>query len=459
MLRAGFVVYNNKLRPEIFSHMVRRILDDFTVRSVTVFTFRSLVDYYASLAEAVFQDQSVTVVDAASLNGGDLDVVFFQHPPTRPYRAMEAGEIVPAPRMSVALPDHLPRVEMNYLGRTALQNVAKQTPDHGGNIFASNFDDSVRFEDALGYYPFFLLFKNSAEVGALPFSRYEQDEFGFRVEKGDRPLERRGDELLVVMHGGSAAYGVFNSVPRSCGGQLQSFLQAGLVERGDRRAVRVVNMAIPGSTLSDCMARHVLLAHRMRPDYVVAHIGWNETTSLLYTDPSSARRGIFIQDQQVKIGQMFWQSQGRWGDEIRTLSFDHDLSAENIADLVLERLGQFARMVGGDGGKLVAAIQPTIFSKSALHILERGYFTRKLLRKRDPFDRMVLLQDSMDAMEDGLHTIDGPCLSVGFNRLLRQEDGERFMFWDTCHTAPPGDGFMARVYADRILDDLAGRET
>ena len=449
---AGLVLAGMRLQDDIFRNLVRRLFADYEIEGLRVYVFDALRDAYHHLVP----EGPVELVPLARLTGAGHGLLFIIKPdiPTGYGRSLGLGKPeLKVPKSTIVL-------EVDQFGCTRVV--------HGGDkvgeavsrdfLFTRHMPDDGRGAGELGHYPYFLLYQNRGEVGSgIPQARFEQDEFGLRHRKGAAGLDRRGDETVIVVHGGSCAYGIFNAAGLSWPFQLEDELNRRAVKvGGDRRRYRVVNMGVPTSALTDCVSRHILLGHRLKPAYVIAHIGWNEARSVGSTDPRSLELGIFLHQHHVTIAQHFWAAQQTWTRGVAPMSFENQLEPDALAGLVEERLQQFGRIVAAESGRLIVGLQPNILSKRRWHLLEKRAYREFLFLGPKSVAGMRYRTAFMHALRDALSASVERVEAIDFDAAISAEDPEGLWFWDYGHTAPDCDKFIAERYADAICAREAG---
>jgi hypothetical protein len=449
-IRAGLYVPHIVLEREIFQHVVNRIFADFTVSDIRVLVSGDTVESYTAHLNSLTFDGGIDIHAADLPTGSPVDALFMIKPGIREIFGRSAYD-PPIPE-DWAGPVVL---EIDEQGRTAPLRHAAVRSEGDGFLFSRNIAPPAGGEGVMGYYPYFAVYQEPGEVGCnLECARYVQNQFGFRRPRGALDLERQNDEILIVVHGGSSAYGSSNSAGLAWPLKLEASLNARLVrETSERRRFRVINMAIPASAIHDCLSRHVMLANRLMPEYVIAHIGWNEARNFGYTDPGSLDRGILLHHHHTTLGQRFWATQGTWdqGDE-KILVFDNRRTLAELAGVILDRILQFKRIVAADGGQFIAGVQPMILAKPRLHRLEKLVYRDLLLDKgRASVDLVDFRRRVVAFLERELLAMEEPDLPrLGFNGLIHELNSTDFWFWDFGHTTPVCDTFIAQTYHDVV---------
>ncbi len=457
---AGFLTARWKLEPAVLRHVVERIFCDFDIGHLVVYPIDAAIAFHEETLKDLIEDGWVSVQSRDRLDAGALCLLLSIKP------QIAFGTVVPGDLKGFRVPDTLPVLEIDGYGRTVPRmNIAPGEWSDRSTIFTRHTATQEGHEGVMGYSPFFMIYRDVGEVGGnIDRARFVQNEFGFRREKDTPDLTRGDDEILVVVHGGSCAYGVFNSVAQSWPYLLQTGLNRRLSESGDaRRRFRVINMAIPSSSVTDCLARHVMLAHRLATDYVIAHVGWNEARNLVSTDPDSLDHGIILHQYHTSVATSFWQSQGTSNAADGRLEFDNSdrHTTASAAALILERLRQFQRIANADGSHFIAGIQPGMSSKTTLHPLEQTLYRDLLfVQGRVSFSRMSFQRTMLQTLEQGLSGASDEGLStLPFNRLFSKLDNADFWFWDYGHTTAACNAVMAGHYLETIWSHFTGSQT
>ncbi len=448
---AGFLTSRWKMEPAVLIHVVERIFADFDIGHLVIYPIDALIDFHRDALTALVEDGRVTVRSRNAFDAGELSLLLSIKPKIS-FAAMVPGEL-----KQFGIPSRLPVLEIDEYGRTVPRmNVEPREWSDRSTLFTRNTATQDGHGGVMGHFPFFMIYRDAGEVGSnIDHARFIQNEFGFRREKNTPDLVRGDNEILVIVHGGSSAYGVLNSVAQTWPYQLQSRLNQRLRESGNtKRRFRVINMAIPTGALTDALARHVMLAGRLMADYVIAHVGWNEARNVVFSDPDSLDHGIFLHHYHTTVAKSFWRTQGTSDANDARLKFDNNgrHTGSSIAALILERLRQFQRLANADGGHFIAGIQPGISSKRNLHALERTVYRDRLFAQgRASFGRMHFLRNIFHALEQALSSIDEEGLSsVRFNSVFSELEDAGFWFWDYGHTTSACNKVIAEHYVDLI---------
>jgi len=449
---AGFLIARIKLEPEVLRHVVERILSEFHIDLLFVYPVDSTIPFHEEVLAPLIENGQVSVRPRDKLDISDICLLFSMKPKVT-FATVVSGE-----QKSFSVPNALPVLEVDAFGRTIpLMNVEPREWVTPSTLFTRNTaPPDENNTGVMGYFPYFMIYRDPGEVGSnIDQSRSIQNAYGFRREKGTRGLVRADREIIVLVHGGSSAYGVYNSVAQTWPYQLQSRLNRRLDESGRTgRRFRVINRALPASALTESLSRHVILANHLMADYVITHVGWNEARNMVFTDPDSLDKGIFLHHHHTSIAKSFWRTQGTWGASDERLEFDNNArqSASSVANLILERLRQFRRLTNADGGHFIAGIQPGISSKRSFHRLERVLYRDLLFAQgRRSFGRMSFLRRMFHMLEERLSEAQEPGMSsLPFNRIFAENDDPGFWFWDFGHTTTACNTVIAGHYEETI---------
>ncbi|MBK8476486.1 MAG: hypothetical protein IPL39_09215 [Opitutaceae bacterium] len=279
------------------------------------------------------------------------------------------------------------------------------------------------------------------------------DAFGHRNAFDYRELEQRDPNLRVIaILGGSAAYGVDCIQEDTFPQRLEVLLNSACAERGSALRFRCVTFAQPGLVVLEQTIRYVLFCHRLRPEIVIGHDGWNDLVHGMVCDPFLLTR----HEMCYRVNLEDWAQLLHHRETVPLNSTRNPARAVNLPGPVIEaylsRKLMLKRVVEGNGGAFVAGFQPALFSKEARSAnealaLETGRH-RNHPAFAEIFDRHLptVFSKTSEAMS---RRFDFP--HIDFSREFSRYGVGADLIYDRVHTAPEGERVIAEVYAQFIL--------
>lgn len=301
--------------------------------------------------------------------------------------------------------------------------------------------------DTFQYFPYGFLHRT---LGLGP-----TNELGFRTALDLRELEDRDpDHVLVCVFGGSGAFGIATLHTEMFSTLLEQHLNAASEAAGRARRFTVVNLAQPGAVVLNEMLAYLLFCHRLRPELVIAHDGFNDLSygsmtcrhlldewDLTYCENLEAWGELLHGTKQPE-----WH-QNEFHKRPRNLP-------QSLARAHRTRKEQFRRVVEAHGGAFVWGIQPYLQSKGTLSPAEETYLASPL-RRDEAYD--LVFRKMSHAYEElsGLGPPDD-ALVVDLHAAFGELGSEATHFVDFVHTSPEGDAAIAGLYADTLIPWIAG---
>jgi hypothetical protein len=257
------------------------------------------------------------------------------------------------------------------------------------------------------------------------------DTFGFRNRHSYQELDRRPKaHRLCLVLGGSSAYGATVGYEEVFSTQLEHLVRERLPKGAE---FSVLNFATAGNDVISDLMTFTLLGHRLRPDWVIWHSGFNDM--------------LWGQCQIPQLVEEFGIN--KWH---LSFSGEKTLGPRPVIDALLRRIVQLDEMVRSAGGRLVAGLPPAFFmkrlsDKEESHI--RDFVARQgeeseavwnIAHHYRQFARMFKKSDFLS----GVNLIE---FEPVFNNLEQRQT----VFSDVVHLEPAGERIVAEIYADAIL--------
>ena len=269
--------------------------------------------------------------------------------------------------------------------------------------------------------------------------------FGYRISHSDQELEeladRDPDVRVIAVFGGSAAFSTH------CGHEEMwpSVLERRLNENEQEAASStvVLNFGQVGALVLNGITSWVLHCHRLKPDLVIAHTGWNDLAMGPVCDP------YLVADHQIA----YVTNLEEWARRL------HDAPDEPLANperpmrflshpedaviAYLDRMDQFRQLVEGMGAGFVCGLQPIFASKAELSPQEDAAIKSGA---NNP-DLALVFERISKLFDMASERLNGRSGLVDLHRDFSAYGAERTLFADRVHLWPEGDAAVAEAYA------------
>ncbi|HEY8037049.1 MAG TPA: hypothetical protein VIF37_15820 [Methylobacter sp.] len=299
--------------------------------------------------------------------------------------------------------------------------------------------------EALYYFPYGYLFRYPG-VGPT-------NQFGFRVPDDLSGFKNRDPEhKLVLCYGGSSGFSMFTLPHQMYTSVMEASLNKKALESGSSLRFTVLNFGQHGNVVMNSILTYVLFNFHLKPDFIVAHDGWNDIIYGMVQDPRLLKCGNFAYQNnlegwsQILHGTQELQ-QTQTGTPFRPLS-----AAPAVLGQYFTRKRQFESMVRANGAQFIWGLQPNSFNKRHLHPLEATNIEAH--EKNMPFidvyrQAIPLFQRASEQLDK----MDVPKLDLyeEFGKYGKDD----YLFVDPVHLSPDGDEIVGRNYAD-VIANLCG---
>ena len=275
------------------------------------------------------------------------------------------------------------------------------------------------------------------------------DEFGFRIDADlDELKKRKKNHKLICTFGGSTTWSIDCLPSETYTSQLQNMLNAEALKMGSDCVFTCLNFGqVAYSVLSELNA-FVLFAWQLKPDFVIAHDGWNDLLYGSYTDPYLVQeRGIVYPCDLVPWGEYLHDGVGAQTTKNGPKPYPFRSPPSSILKAYFDRKMQFKAICEAAGARFVWGLQPCAEDKSALSLEELELVSPsnvvnqddwQYVRKRVP----ELLRSVARAAETSIDDF----VDVGASFLRLGAECQHFS--DNVHLLPEGDIEVAKVYFD-----------
>lgn len=437
--------------------LVRRMFKDYRIDGLVIYDWPDRIDRHGWLSDLDIGDVTVAAFDGESALREHM-VVVAHNAGSHPQMDFGGG-VQPSREYSLNVSNISEVFECDAHGRMQPRRTFFKDQDvEQKNVFYSNIGKFHPFKGGFGYFPYFMMYKNDSDATPSKYGRFYETSYGFRWPRDfvlPQSLKKPAGEVRILVYGGSVAYGVFNSADDSFALRLQRSLTDRATEAGDPLRFRVINMGVPGNTVSEATILHSLYASRLEPDFVIGHLGWNDIASTVACDPLILRDGWVTNVTASRLAQIVWRAQGA-DDDQTSFNDRYDNPLEQCVEVVLRAVERLAHLVRADGARFVFGVQPGLFSKARLHPIEHRFLRGFVYAKPSAFDDLSRIRSGLLELERQGPGLVGVADTVPFNELIGQVDPDDFLFWDHAHMAPKGEEMVAKHYADVLWRKLTG---
>ncbi len=293
------------------------------------------------------------------------------------------------------------------------------------------------------YFPYGYLFRN---VGNGPVNK-----FGHRISiELNTLINRPKNHIVIAVFGGSAAWSIFTTPHEMFHHRLENLLNE---KYSPETVFTVLNFGVPGNVILNEMIVHMLHCHRIRPDIVIAHDGFND---FAYGQTSNvdllAENDITYQTNLEDWSRILHDTSHIPLDRPRIKgALAVRTRPRFVIDAYIARQIQFQEIVKGQGGVFVAALQPAFFSKSALSRQEKRIVPEALTHDHiRTYRNMPYLYE--------LYTRKQPAVPIEHFANIHAHFGnygkDHHLFVDHMHTTPAGDAVIAEYYSEYLAEYL-----
>lgn len=285
------------------------------------------------------------------------------------------------------------------------------------------------------------------------------DELGHRIGQNLTDVEGRdANRMLVAVFGGSATFSINCRHSEMFAARLERKLNEHCARISAPFTFSVLNFGVPGHVVLNELTTFNLFCHRLRPQIVIAHDGYNDFYYGQLSDPYLLNsHALTYQNIHEKWSQMLFKSndvpltwsedkEPWWENKLTILNYPR-----SIVRAYSQRQLQFQQIATAAGTSFVAGLQPSLFSRKRKSPQERVALQRQLsgmygaIHKGIPFLYEKYLE--YGSYRSLRHFVD-------FTRHFGDMDDSSTLFADCVHTLPAGDELIAQIYSDYICAEL-----
>jgi len=304
---------------------------------------------------------------------------------------------------------------------------------------------SGKLDEGFYYFPYGYLYKHSG-LGSI-------NEMGHRIARNLLEYaERKKDHKVIAVFGGSAAFGIYLRDEDTFAFKLENKLNDYAVAKSSRVRFSVLNFSTPGAVVLNELLSFITFCHRIKPDIVIAHDGYND---MYYGQMSDmhllSRFDITYQNNLEEWSQILHDSkkipvtwQNTW-PEVNSPVINYPRTITNAYGA---RQIEFQSVTKSIGAQFIAGLQPMLLSKKVHSAQEKqilqyhlhGWYGQQ--HKRMPFlYEKYIAQNFFSELN----------FFINFHKLFEDLKINVSLFADMVHTSPDGDTHIAEIYFQHIL--------
>ena len=295
------------------------------------------------------------------------------------------------------------------------------------------------------YFPYGYLFRYPG-VGPI-------NQFGFRVPDDLSAFKNRDPEhKLVLCYGGSSGFSMFTLHHQMYTSVMERSLNKKALESGSSLRFTVLNFGQHANVVMNSILTYVLFNFQLKPDFIVAHDGWNDIVYGMVQDPRLLKEGNFAYQNNLEgwsqiIHETAELQQTQTGTPFRPLG-----AAPAVLGQYFTRKRQFESMVRANGAQFIWGLQPASWNKRHLHPLEASNI--EVSEKNNAFIDVIRLAFPLfERASEQLNKMDVP--KMDFYKEFGKYGKDDYMFVDPVHLSPDGDEIVGQNYAD-VIAKLCG---
>jgi len=279
------------------------------------------------------------------------------------------------------------------------------------------------------------------------------NEFGHRIKVDLSQLEKRApNHKVVAVFGGSAAWGYFSLFEEMFPSVLEKALNKYCQEQAIDLSFTVLNFAQHAAVVINGILNYLLLCHRLKPDVVIAHDGFNDMFNGQVSDNylltqydmtyyfKTKKWSIILNDD--KEAEAHWVEPPRPYWHITTNSCDDNTNA------YFSRTLQFQELVENAGAIYMSGLEPLVNSKKAFSPLEKKWCDENYIMEEEPWSTIPAVYEDYLSKRPGdkLHHF------INFHEYFNRFGADSTLFFDTIHTTRDGEAIIADVYSKYFQD-------
>lgn len=455
-ITASLVISGVGLKPIYREMLVDRLMADYAISRLTVLVRPEQMEDFAI---PVGKYPGIFIVKIASSQIEVSDDVLFLFTQGN-FTSDQCIPFEPVPwtgeQLQLTVKGRPAIIEIDPFGRSI--DKSEKDEERGLSVHSSIFQKYSTVDDPWEgnfiYFPYFPVWRNPSEVGSQRFARHHESSLGFRLERDKTLTNREKDQYLVLLYGGSAAYGKYNSEAHSVAGWLERIANERLQILGHSPNVSVLNLAQPSSTVTEAAVIHALIGQGLRPDHVILHYGWNDIPSVEWTDPVLIKEGITHASPAFSFLEHYHST--RTGKSLEGPGLKYLISNPigPMFQTIIDRTKLFSDLVTALGGKLTIGIQPCVFQRLRPHPDEAKVVLNVVLKPKNWAQSRHNIVAGLAALSEKLPVALPNIDVIDFEPVFRDVEADRLLFWDRMHPTSHGCRLAAEIYAEKIVSNI-----
>lgn len=294
------------------------------------------------------------------------------------------------------------------------------------------------------YFPYGYLFRYPG-LGPI-------NEFGFRISHDLHHLEKRGEQhKIIAVFGGSAAWGMYATHEEMFSSVLEKLLNEYCSRQKIPYTFSVLNFGMHGHVLLNEILTYVLFCHRLRPDYVIAHDGWNDFAYGLFSDSYLLDECQMTYQYNLENWSQILHATSRFPTNQPVQKLEVINLPTGILKAYTMRKMQFEQIVKANGGEFIWGLQPCVYSKTALSPVEEK---ATMVDSNNPFaglyEPVKFLYENLDRFMQ----LPAGASGLNLHKIFAAFGKDVTLFGDHMHTNPRGDREIAAAYLDFFIKNV-----
>lgn len=364
-----------------------------------------------------------------SIEGG-YDILVFMNGTYTPHPPIYAGDIGRQFRQVVYTADRWGRLV--YVNREIDTFEYEHIESHVFSKLSSRSANADYF-----YFPYGFLLR---WTGMGPINQ-----FGFRINFDYKHLVNRDvNHKVIAVFGGSTTFSMFCLHDDMFSSQLETMLNNHSKVNALPYSFTVLNFGMLSHVMLNELLTYLLFVDAIKPDYVIAHDGYNDLTLGMTSDP------YLVNHHQICYPEAFerWSHILHNTSDIQTTQKSSPFEVlnlpQNIINSYIYRKKQFKSVVEASGATFIWGLQSYIDSKNELALIEReciGAYTKEDHCHTYTHNKMPFMYEKLIEVLNS-RKIDFVDVHSFFNKYGKESE----LFVDTVHTTPEGDRHIAECY-------------
>ena len=276
--------------------------------------------------------------------------------------------------------------------------------------------------------------------------------FGFRIDIDYRSLENRDvNHKVIAVFGGSAAWSYGCIYEEMFSYRLEVLLNDYCSRNKLPLKFTVLNFGMHAHVVMNEMLTYNLFCYQIKPDYTIAHDGFNDILYGLISDPFLLKKYDLTYSPILEEWSHILHGTHDIPTNQPSIPYKSLNLPQNILKAYLTRKYQFQEMVELQGGIYIWGFQPMLYSKKKLSTSEKVYRHCKAHEDLIPQIKFLYERFAKDVeLPERVPILD-------FHQYFGQFGDDMTLFIDIVHTTPLGDEKVAEYYFTYLKNDIKKR--